>query len=124
MNLEPIVDFIHQAGVAKKAETLFAYNMPNVDFGVLVLSKTPISIHPYHKGRYEGTFQIVVRGRQAEEVLGPAGQLIALLNGEGIEMGNMRFLTLTPLHTPMLFPRSDGNMLEASVNFSFTYIDI
>lgn len=124
MNLEPIVNYLAANGIGRKGNTLFAYNLPNVDFGILVIAKSPVMINPYQKSRKSGQFQLVVRGRQAREVLRPAEQAVKLLDGEGIVMGDMRFLVLKPVHEPLLYPRSDGNMLEASVNFSFEYIDL
>lgn len=122
MNLEHIVDYLEAAGIGKKGKTIYAYSMPKQAHGVLVLARAPISIHPYQKGRNDGSFQVSVRGTRYEEITGKANEVIKALFGEGLVMGDLKFLSITPIHQPFIYPRSDGSMLEASVNFNFVVI--
>jgi len=122
VNLEHIVDYLHQSGVGVKGKTLFAYSMPKQPNGILVLARSPISIHPYQKGRSDGTFQVAVRGTRYEEITAKADEVVSALTGEGLVMGTLHFLSVMPIHQPLIYPRSDGSMLEASVNFNFIVI--
>ena len=123
MNTEALVDYLARNGFGVKGKTLFGVAMPGrVHEGILVLNNTPITRHPYQKGRRDGHFQVVVRGTEFTSIQSKARAIAELLDTEGLQIGDMKFLSVRPVAEPFIYPRTDGNLLEASVNFNFVYV--
>lgn len=121
MNLQAVVEYLQAQNQGKIGVDLFAYFMPaDIENGVLVINSTPVSIDPY-MGTRGGSLQIIVRGNDVLKIKSKAEALSGLLNQEGLSLGGMSFRDLHPTHEPFIYPRTDGNHLEASVNFSFVY---
>jgi len=124
VNLEPLVDYLAAQGIGIKGQTLFAQAMPaRVKSGVLIVTNSPIEIHPYQRGRLDGTFQVIVRGSRYDQIHDLASRVQNLFYVEGLVLEQMRFQVIRPLHQPLIYPRAEGGQLEASVNFNFTYVD-
>ena len=125
MNLEGIADALSDAGLGVKGQTLFVDHMPaQCEKGLLVTSQVPIAIDPYIKSLRRGSFQVIVRDNSGADARAVADSVIDAMPGEGAVIADMKFLTLMPQSEPLLFPRSSGDLVEASVNFLFTYIAI
>jgi hypothetical protein len=123
MNLEPILDYIASRGLGVKGVDLFAHSMPaKVKNGVMVMINSPATIHPYQKCKRNGTLQVMVRGVTYGDIGNKAEAISSLLDAEGLVLGGLKLLIIYPLHEPMIYPRSEGSLLEASVNFNFTYV--
>lgn len=124
MNIENVVDFLAANGVGVKGKTLFGRSLPaSAKSAVLVIANSRINRHPYQKGRRDGTFQVIVRGITYSEIESKAESIMTLLDGEGITMGSDHFLSIYPQHEPMIYPRSEGGLLEASVNYNIIYVN-
>jgi len=124
MNLEPFVDYLADNGVGIKGTTLFGYSLPaDVKTGVAVISNATITREPYQKGRRDGTIQVIVRGTSYDDIEKRAESVSTLLDAQGLVLGSIKILKIYPLHEPLIYPRSEGSLLEASVNFNITYVN-
>ena len=124
MNLNAIVDLLEAASLGDPGSTLFWGKMPlECQSGLLVTTQTPISIHSYVSELRRGTFQVIARHKTFDGASTLADSVIDAMPSGGV-IGDMKFLTLRPSQEPLLYPRSDGDFVEASVNFNFSYIAI
>lgn len=124
MNLEPVVDYLEANNVGIKGKNLFAQYLPqSVEEGVVVIANSPIRVHPYQKGRRDGTIQIIVRGKDYSSIEAKANQISDLLHVEGLNLLNCKVLSVIPQHDPLFYPRAEGSLLEASINFNIVFIN-
>lgn len=121
MNLEKAVcQFLHEKGAGVPGKTLFYGHMPHqIKSGVVVLVRVPPNDDPYTRIR-KGTFQVVVRDEIRDAAYDKAVSIKKLLRLEGGVVGGMSFKFILPKHDPLVYPRSDGGLFEASVNYQFT----
>lgn len=100
-------------------ETLFHTHMPaQITKGTLILTRVPIGNDPYNRLR-KGTFQVIVRGTDVVACHDKASEIAEALRGEGAVAGDVKFLFIFPINEPLAFPRTEGSLFEASVNFQF-----
>lgn len=120
MRLESaIVDLIHEKGFGTVGVDLFHTHMPaQINTGTLVLTRVPILRDPYNKLR-QGTFQVVCRAPGIELAHDKASAIAKALCGEGAVVNWVKFLFIYPENEPLVFPRTEGSLFEASVNFQF-----
>ena len=122
MNLQAIVKYLDDEGFGVMGETLFRDFMPHaIDEGVMVFNMTPVPVDPY-LGISKGSFQIVGRGNDqdlSQEKM--EGVKNAFRGGRGMLLDDMKFDYIQPEHEPFVFPRTEGDLIEASVSFAFSY---
>lgn len=87
----------------------------------MVTSQRPIGISTDVRDLRRGSFQVIARSATHEGARAAANSVIDAMPTGG-QIGDMLFRVLHPEHEPLLYPRSDGNSIEASVNFKFVYI--
>lgn len=123
MNLQPILEHLQAQGLGEIGKTLFRHKMPHeVPAGLLLASQTPIQIHPYLEAVRKGSFQVIARGATEDEVEQRLNQVSEILSVQGLVLGGMRFFYIRPEHEPLIFPRSESDFVEASVDFAFVYV--
>ena len=122
MNLQPIVKFLDDEGFGVMGEDLFRDFMPHeIDKGLMIFIMSPVPIDPY-LGTSKGSFQIVGRGNDQDELQERMeGVQNAFGEGRGLVLGSMEFDFIIPQHEPLVFPRTEGDLIEASVSFAFSY---
>lgn len=122
MNLQPIVDKLQTESLGTPGVDLFREQMPHqVVKGMLVTQQMPVERNPYAPGYRKGSFQVIVRDAVYDDARTTANSVIDAITGDGITLGDMKFRFIRARHDPLLFPRSDGDLVEASVNFDFVY---
>jgi hypothetical protein len=122
MNLESIVQFMREKGLGTPGQNLFAYGMPeSVSQGLLVTSQMPIQRNKYVTQLRRGEFQVIARGSLHAELIDRLNSVSDALNVQGVIIGDMNFRFIVPLNNPLVFPRADSRLLEASVNFEFAF---
>lgn len=122
MNLQPVLEYVATQNLGVRGRDLFRYFMPSdIDEGILITSQMPHPLNPYLPGKYMGDFQVIVRGIDVDEVRSRAVSLLKALTLRSVTMGEMRFFYIQPRHAPLVYPKSDGNYIEASVNFECQY---
>lgn len=123
MNLHPIRDYIAANTSLKVGETLFSYSIPaDVDVGVLVVSE-PAGNRVDHeiKGVFKGRYQIIVRDKDFDSGMLRANQLFTLLDLIETDMYEYVVTYSRPRNTPLPFARSDGDLIEFSINYDIRY---
>lgn len=122
MDLIVLANHLQSQGFGTTGVDLFAYAMPDgISRGLLVTSQMPIYRHQYANELYRGEFQVVARGSDHDEIRSRLGSVADALNARGVVLGDMNFRFIFPKHAPLVFPRADSQLLEASVNFEFAY---
>lgn len=130
--VEQIMDRLAVANVGTPGTTLFAHKMPaTVTKGVLVLAPLTGSEIDYElPGWRRSRYQIIARAPSVSEAMTLAMAASAALTWllprtvpasgmyPSIEVKYFR-----PLHDPIVYPRSEGNLVEASVNFETAYVN-
>lgn len=123
MNLSRIVWYLQDAGHGTEGVDLFCYSMPSsVSTGILIIQQMPSEIEPYIHELRRGSFQAIIRAINVEEARVRAGAIAETLYIKGVRMGDMVFRHITPRHEPLIYPMPESRLVEASVNFDFTYI--
>ncbi len=123
MNLLDVVEFMRQKGLGVPGRSLFAYAMPDsIAEGLLVTSQVPIARNPYAHQLFRGEFQVIARGAEHQKLITRLESVSDALTVQGVKMGDMSFRFIFPMNAPLVFPRAESRLLEASVNFQFAFI--
>lgn len=120
---------IEAAGLGVVSQTVFREAMPpGVKVGILFRSPLGgINIDPYIPGWYKPRLQVIVRHTDSELGTQMANDVIKALRVESPEfhdspeIGRVQIAVFTPLQLPIQFPRSDGNGIEWSINFTTAF---
>jgi hypothetical protein len=125
MDLEAIAIKLEVDGLGTRGVDLFYDNMPvAVTRGLLITAQMPIKRNLYVPSMRTGAFQVISRQLDDVDYVDPALILesaIASLSGQGVTIGSMNFRYIRAESDPFVFPRSDGDIIEASVNFDFLF---
>ncbi|MPQ56301.1 minor capsid protein [Duganella sp. FT27W] len=126
MNLLPLAAILSSAKLGIEGETLFVDMMP-ADAGNAVLLRNPLTgtkINHELPGYFKTEFQVIVRA-----TLGGYGEGLALMEQvveaftmEETAVANMHFNYCRPRTTPVVFPLSEGNILEFNVMFDCCFV--
>lgn len=124
MKLEIVSKLIHEAGIAREGKDLFVGHMPEaVESGVLLIApQTGETIDEelpcYRKSR----FQIIVRASRREAGIACAKMLMDELTVSNTKLSSGDFIVkMRPRHEPVIYPVSEGDYLEISVNYDAVY---
>ena len=122
MNLTDMAQYIGQKGFGVPGRNLFAYAMPeSTSTGLLVTSQVPINRNMYVPELRQGEFQVIARGSKHEDLITQLSSVSNALRLQGVTIGQMYFRYITPMNDPLVFPRAESRLLEASVNFKFAF---
>lgn len=125
--LADLAVYLAQAGHGKVAgleKTIFANFMPAAARkGVLVRQDyLGIQYVPELPGYFKTSFQIIVRNPDYVEGETLAKNVSVTLNQERVVIGSMQMLYIRPRHKPIVYPASQGDLLEFSVSFDACYL--
>lgn len=121
MDLTPLVQHLENEGLGTIGQDLFRNNMPaSVNEGLVVVTQMPIIIDSY-LGTCKGSFQIIARASDYDTPRLKMTEVMIAMNGQGAIHGDMLFHFIKARNEPMIFPKSEGDQIEASVNFDFVY---
>lgn len=124
MNLAPLAEYLELEDIAVAGKDLFLYQMPStVSVGILLL--TPLSgteIDYYLPGYRKTTFQVIVRHTDHVEGQALAELISATLTLANKQLTNMNVNYIRPKHEPVVYPVSEGDFLEFSVNYDANYV--
>ena len=124
MNFQFALNMLQDAGQGTIGVNLFRVSMPDsVSSGLLVVSQSPISINQYSKVR-SGRFQVVARSQDPDLALTKAKSAAETLRVQGLELEGVRVYFMNPENEPLVYPKSQGGLFEASVNIEFSYSEI
>lgn len=123
MNPEELLVHMQDLGLGVIGQDLFRHHMPEkVSSGLLLTIQTPTSVNPYAIGYRKGQIQLVARAKTADQATAKANDTIKTLSGEGLDLPSVKVLRLYPRHEPLLYPKSEGALYEASVNFDIVFV--
>lgn len=124
MKLEPVLQKLVDDGLGVAGQDLFVHRMPDtVTVGALLLSKlsgTPID----HElpGYRKTSFQVIVRHTDYVQGEQLAEQISSALTIRNAQVGSLKVKYIQPMHEPVIFPISEGDHLEISVNYDAVYV--
>lgn len=123
MKLLSLVDYLEDQDKGRMGKDLFIYRMPSeIVEGVLLRdSAQGDEINHTIIGYRTGKFQLVVRAQEIEKGLERAKDLMNTLTLSDQQLSEDYFNQCLPKHEPLVFPASDGNNFEFSVNFDVRY---
>lgn len=123
MNLFPIQDFIQSQTTLINGVDLFVYSMPApVTAGVLLTHESAGNrVDHEMPGIFEGRFQVIVRDTDYDLGFQRAWEIFYLLTLLEQDLTDYIVTYCRPRHTPMPFSRSDGDLIEFSINFDLRY---
>lgn len=126
MKLEPIAEYLHSLGIATPGKDLFAYSAPSSapNNSVLLVSPLTGTDIDYELPCFRRTkFQVIVRGSDHVEGVKLAEKIMDALTLENSSvMPEISIKYMRPRHEPVVFPSSEGDLLEVSVNYDTVYI--
>lgn len=134
MWLEDIANYIRSANIDGIGSKVFIYTMKATDTGAMITShNTGLPVNNDIPDYYKGPFQLIVRANDPRSANAQATAIWNLLNshekeklGQGVtfELPSIFVNFIYPRHLPVVYPRSDGDFFEASVNFDICFVAI
>lgn len=123
--IERLAEHLSQNGLGLfLGENLFIGQLPStISSGILVTSQMPIYIDAYTQLK-KGEIQVVTRDKDVMEALTMMNNVKwALEKHPDLHIWGLKIHLLRAKHEPLIYPRSDGDLIEASVNFELVYGD-
>jgi hypothetical protein len=126
LDLTSFAQYLQTQGYGTIGTNIFVNAMPADKTGILLLNDVwGIVYDPYLPGYYKGSFFAVVRGKNTQTVSDTAEGLFETLKFEQQKiMGNVKVNFCYPHYTPIIYQRSDGGLMEASIKYDINYITI
>lgn len=128
MNLLEIAEYLESLDMGLRvtgtAKNLYLNHMPaQVTQGVMLREQSPGAVIDHEIPRfYRIVFQAVVRHDNFLKGRKMAEDVSAALTLHEFTIGSMQFHYIRPRHLPFVFPASQGDLLEFSVNFDACYV--
>lgn len=124
MKLEPIQDYIAGSTDLTMGRDLFVYSMPaSAKSAVLIVTENAGNQVDHEvKGVFKGRYQIIVRDSDMGRCTTRAYELFDLLDLTETDVGEYVITYSRPRHTPNpIGGRSEGDLIEMSINFDLRY---
>lgn len=124
MNLEPFASHLESQGIGVVGDNIFYYEMPAVvETGILLReSQAGTLIDPELPGYRKTYFRAVVRDGSYSAGLALSEQVLEALTIANVSLSNLSVKFVRPLNEPIVFPRSEGDAVEFSINFEAVYV--
>ncbi len=121
MNLDPFADELETV----VSVPVFVWHMPEgINVGVLLLHNLGgARLSPDLPCFKRGKFQAIVRHTNYQEGYALAKQVLTGLTLGRKELGSLTVKHSTPIHDPVTYPVSKGDLIEFSVNFETVYVE-
>jgi len=122
--IENIVTYLRSLDIAPVGVSVFRQTIPagvSPAVGVF-LSLTGIKIDQELPNYHNDSLQLIIRADTYSAAYEIAESFSAALDIGEQEVGSLHVNYLRPRHLPAVFPRSDGDYYEASVNFDFNFV--
>lgn len=126
MKLEPIAQHLVTEDVAEGGVDLFVYRMPaQIKQGILLIGDLGGTEIDHELPGYKRTsFQAIIRHTELVEGMELANLVLKTLTlSDNTILDNLLFRYVLPRHEPVVYPVSEGDYLEFSVNFDAVYIE-
>lgn len=125
-NMALYLDSVTSLSATGLKKDIFIYQMPNtVSKAVLIRQAEGGDPLDWNlPGYYRTTFQVIVRHSDPEQGMALALQVSEAFTVSGITIGNMKVIHFLPKNRPFVFPVSEGDLLEFSINFDAVFSEI
>lgn len=123
MNLLPLVEKLENDSLGTIGESIFINMMPVEPVqGVMLRNKlTGTPIDHELPGYYRTDFQVIVRSYDYATGEALVKSVVTALTMMETQVGTIYFKYSRPMTKPVVFPLSDGNVLEFMVRFEVCY---
>ena len=128
MNLLDLAEYLEAQDIGLRVKgmekNLFLTHMPaQLRTGVLMRESAPGTVFDHELPQfYRVSFQVVVRHDDFLKGRKIAEDVSASLTVHEVTIGSMHLHYIRPRHQPFVFPASQGDLLEFSVNFDACYV--
>lgn len=124
MILRELAEILHDNNLGTLGVNMFIHNMPQTaSTGILLLERMSGDLIDREiKGMRNGGFQVVVRVPNYNDTL--INSIIPLLTITGKVVKGIDVKYILPRADPVVYPATDGNNIEYSVNFDAVYAKI
>lgn len=125
MWLDPIALFLRAQTITglPTGEVYIGIIPSDVPVGVALTSAYQgMPVDPELPGYHKGPMQMIVRAKKSLDAENIAQLASDLLTFEGVQVGDIYVNYIRPRHLPAVFPRSNGDHYEASVNFDLCFV--
>lgn len=132
LGMEQIATVLAQASLGQIGKSIFVHRMPGeISSGLVVLNQlSGYSIDWELPGFKIGKFQVIARHTSVPQGLSLARGAMAALTWQEPRMlpaqaglNDILVRRVLPMHDPITYPRSDGDMVEHSINFEFVAVE-
>lgn len=124
MILREMAALLEDGNVGTLGVDMFIHFMPqDVSVGILLLDRMSGNLIDNEiKGMRRGGFQVITRGPNFDDTL--INSIVPLLTIEGKVVKGLDVKYILPKADPVVYPATDGNNIEYSVNFDAVYAKI
>ena len=121
MNLMHLCHHLEQAQLGKVGTSIFLNMIPiNVNKGILLRNPLVGTRIDYElSGHINTEFQVIVRTTSYEHGEELMNKVFAALTLDQVAVGDLFVSMCYPQFQPVVYPLSDGNLLELSTDFTF-----
>ena len=132
MWIEDLGNYIRNQNVPGIGQNVFLYTLKENDMGAMLTShNTGILSSNDIPDYYKGQLQIIVRSRTPKDSQTQAVAITNLLDSNTqrklglaseLALNSVKFNYIFARHFPVIYPRSDGDFYEASINFDVCFV--
>jgi hypothetical protein len=130
MNLDVIMKIISDAGLGVEGSTLFQHRMPaEKKTGILLRNPLDgIPINPELPDYVRGKLQVIVRNSdqgKGDQLSNKIMKLLTIYNKDYSDADGHLLVSIKQMYPstlPVVYPRSDGNGIEWSINFDYSAV--
>lgn len=121
MIIKEMASILEDAGIGTIGVDIFVNYMPSdVEVGILLLGRMSGDVIDYYlPGIKRGGFQVIVRVPDYDDAL--INSILPLLTIQGKTVKGLDVKYILPKTDPVVYPATDGNNIEYSVNFDAVY---
>lgn len=124
MELKSFVGVLERAKVGKEGKSLFLYQMPAVEFGILIREETTGTRVDYElPGYFRSSFQITVRDTEYYAAKKKIEQAINALRMQRVYLDEMFVNFCRPETQPVAFQMNNGQQVEFSVKMEICFCE-
>lgn len=128
---EHLIPVLDSAGVGTPGVDLFCHRLPaDIERGTMVTGNLAgTDIDHELTGWRQGRIQVIVRDPDHEDGMVRTRAVMAALSLVNVLLPatagapEVFMRRLRPIHDPIVYPRSDGDLIEFSVNFEGVWVD-
>lgn len=126
MNLSDVAEYVEDLGYGSQGKNLFIHHVPTTATkGIFLLSPLSGDRIDYELEGYKKTsFQVIVRDPNYQDGHELSKTLMKELRLANQDLASTHVIYMRPRHEPIVYPNSDGDYLEMSVNYDVCFYSL